>query len=73
MVCPLLCGCIAAAACLGSFLRPLARPTCLPSLPAHPAPAGADGIDTLILLDRCVDMVTPMCTQVCVCVCVCAW
>ncbi|EFN56300.1 hypothetical protein CHLNCDRAFT_144693 [Chlorella variabilis] len=25
--------------------------------------AGADGIDTLILLDRCVDMVTPMCTQ----------
>ncbi|KAI3426123.1 hypothetical protein D9Q98_008502 [Chlorella vulgaris] len=25
--------------------------------------AGADGIDTLILLDRCLDMVTPMCTQ----------
>ncbi len=26
--------------------------------------AGTDGIDTLILLDRTVDVVTPMCTQV---------
>jgi len=32
---------------------------------AAPAPGGIDGgIDTLILLDRSVDMVTPMCTQV---------
>lgn len=31
---------------------------------AAPAPGGSDGgIDTLILLDRSVDMVTPMCTQ----------
>ncbi len=43
----------------GSAFCPLPWP--LSSCPC-PLP-GADGIDTLILLDRTMDMATPMCTQ----------